>query len=109
MSQSLLHNAFGVRGAYGYESTEQCAGAVKFRLKAREEHFHCPHCQGDTLRSRGSRDREILTLPIGTRRTILSVPVAKLECLSCGRIFTMQPDFAQPYVSYSKRLAVTMQ
>jgi transposase len=101
----LLHNVYGVRGAYGYESMATGEGFVRYTLKAREEYFICPHCQGDTLRSKGSRWREVLTVPVGTRRTILRVPVAKMECCSCGKISNMQPGFAQPFVSYSKRLA----
>lgn len=105
MSQSLLHNVFGVRGGYGYESMETGTGFLRYRLKARPEHFCCPHCRGDTLLSRGSRLREIMTLPIGMRRVILQVPVAKMQCRDCGKISNMQPSFADPYVSYTKKLA----
>jgi transposase len=39
------------------------------------------------------------------KKTILRLPIEKVKCLSCQKIANMQPSFAEPYVSYSKKLA----
>ena len=47
----------------------------------------CPHCQGTSLRNKGSYRRRVRHENVGTRRCVLELEGCKSRCLGCGRYF----------------------
>jgi transposase len=99
MSQSLLYHAFGVREGYKYRRTEYVEGRVEFHLEPKMEKLRCPHCEGDALWRRGSRQRRFKTLPIGAREVVLVVEVPRCQCQGCQKCFEHLPPLPTPIAS----------
>jgi len=100
MSTTLLYRAWGLRG-YRLEATEFIQGATVFRVRAKDEMLCCGHCGGRAVTKAGVVRRQFRTLPIGTRRVWLDVPVQRLWCASCGKTCQVKLAFADERRSYT--------
>src|SRR4051794_41904901 len=84
MSTSLLYHAFGIRG-YEYVRTDYRGGATIFTIRQDPDGCRCSACGSRRVISRGHAERQFLTLPIGSRKTTVALPIPRLECQACGR------------------------
>jgi transposase len=101
MSTSLLYHAFGIRG-YHYSRTEYQGGRVIFTIHQDPQTCRCSACGSRDVRPRGHVERRFRTLPVGSKATIVALPIPRVECPSCGIVRQVEVSFADPRRSYTK-------
>jgi transposase len=101
MSTSLLYHGFGVRG-YEYVRTEYIEGQIRFTLRQPRKSLRCPACGSRAVRPHGTAERQFRTLPIGSRRVFVTLPIPRVCCQECGVTRQVKVDFADPRRSYTK-------
>src|SRR4051812_8272047 len=102
MSTSLLYHAFGIQG-YRYVRTAYVQGQTIFTLGQEPDTCRCSACGSADVVSRGHVERRFRTLPIGSRPTVLVLPVPRVECRACGAVRQVDITFADPRRSYTRR------
>jgi transposase len=100
MSTSLLYHAFGIRG-YHYTRTDYQGGQTIFSIHQDLHTCRCSACGSDRVRSRGQVERRFRTVPIGSRATLVALPIPRVECLACGVVRQVKVPFADPRRSYT--------
>ena len=100
MSTSLLYHAFGIRG-YKYARTEYDNGQVIFTIYQEPQTRRCSCCGSNQVISRGRVDRCFRSLPIGSRTTLVTFAVPRVECQACGLVRQVDISFADPRRSYT--------
>ena len=101
MSTSLLYHAFGIRG-YSYTRTDYQDGQTIFTIRQEPETCRCSACGSSRVQSRGQVPRRFRTVPIGSRTTLVVLPIPRVECLACGVVRQVKIPFADPRRSYTK-------
>jgi transposase len=101
MSTSLLYHAFGIRG-YEYVRTEYQGGKVVFTIHQVPKTFRCEACGSRDVRPRGRVERRFQSLPIGSRSTVVVLPIPRVACQACGVVRQVKLDFADPRRTYTK-------
>src|SRR4051812_17862140 len=101
MSTSLLYHAFGIRG-YHYTRTDYRDGATIFTIRQGPEDRRCSACGSPRVRSRGRVERRFRTLPVGSRATVVVLPIPRVECRACGVVRQVKVPFADPRRSYTR-------
>ena len=104
MSTSLLYHGFGVRG-YQYVSTDYVEGEIWFGIEQPREGLRCPLCDSAEVSRRGEAWRTFRTLPIGSKRVTLTLPVARVECAVCDVVRQVAIPFADSRRTYTKSFA----
>jgi transposase len=104
MSTSLLYHGFGVRG-YQYVSTDYVGGEIWFGIEQPREGLRCPLCDSPEVSRRGEAWRTFRTLPIGSKRVTLTLPVARVECAVCDVVRQVAIPFADSRRTYTKSFA----
>ena len=104
MSTSLLYHGFGVRG-YQYVSTDYVGGEIWFGIEQPREGLRCPLCDSAEVSRRGEAWRTFRTLPIGSKRVRLTLPVARVECAVCDVVRQVTIPFADSRRTYTKSFA----
>jgi transposase len=102
MSTSLLYHAFGIKG-YRYVRTDYAQGQTAFTLGREPDTCRCSACGSADVVSRGHVERRFRCLPIGSRPTLLVLPIPRVECRACGVVRQVDVSFADPRRSYTKR------
>jgi transposase len=97
----LLYHAFGIRG-YQYTRTDYHDGQVIFSIHQQPQTCRCPACGSREVKSRGHVERRFRTVPIGTRATIVVLPIPRVECPACGVVRQVEVSFADPRRTYTK-------
>src|SRR4051812_12096843 len=100
MSTSLLYHAFGIRG-YHYSRTDYQGGQTIFTIHQDLQTCRCSACGSNQVRSRGQVERRFRTVPIGSRITLVALPIPRVECLGCGVVRQVKVPFADPRRSYT--------
>src|SRR6478609_7225906 len=100
MSTSLLYHAFGVRG-YEYIRTDYQGGQTIFTIHQPPETCRCSACGSPQVHSRGTVERRFRTVPIGSRSTLVALPIPRVECQACGVVRQVEIPFADPRRSYT--------
>ena len=100
MSTSLLYHAFGIRG-YHYTRTDYQGGQTIFSIHQDLHTCRCSACGSNRVRSRGQVERRFRTVPIGSRATLVALPIPRVECLACGVVRQVKVPFADPRRSYT--------
>jgi transposase len=95
MSTSLLSHAFGIRG-YHYTRTEYQGGQVIFTIHQEPQTCRCSACGSRDLKPRGHVERRFRSLPIGTKTTLVVLPIPRVECPNCGVVRQVDVSFADP-------------
>src|SRR4051794_6056416 len=95
MSTSLLYHAFGIRG-YQYTRTDYQGGQTIFTIHQDLHTCRCSACGSNRVRSRGQVERRFRTVPIGSRATLVVLPIPRVECLACGAVRQVKVPFADP-------------
>jgi transposase len=101
MSTSLLYHAFAIRG-YEYVRTEYQGGNVVFTIQQAPKTFRCEACGSRDVRPRGRVERRFQSLPIGSRSTVVVLPIPRVACRTCGVIRQVKLEFADPRRTYTK-------
>jgi transposase len=101
MSTSLLYHAFGVRG-YRYVRTEYQGGRTTFTIRQEAATVRCPACGARDVRPKGHVERHFRSLPIGSRETIVALPIPRVRCDACGLVRQVAVPFADPRRSYTR-------
>ena len=101
MSTSLLYNAFGIRG-YDYVRTEYWQGGVYFTIRQRRADWRCSVCGERAVLPHGQVERRFKTVPIGTKRVTIVLPIQRVACRGCGRVRQVEIGFADPRRSYTR-------
>ncbi len=101
MSTSLLYHAFGIRG-YDYVRTDYEGGEVIFTIRQDPDDCRCSACGSREVTSRGHAERQFVSLPIGSRKTSVILPIPRVECRACGLVRQVEVPFAEPRRSYTK-------
>ena len=104
MSTSLLYHGFGVRG-YRYVRTDYVEGEVWFSIEQLREALRCPLCDSPEVIRRGEEWRTFRLPPIGSKRVLITLPVAKVECPTCEVVRQVSIAFADPRRTYTKSFA----
>jgi transposase len=101
MSTSLLYHAFGIRG-YQYTRTEYQGGQVIFTIHQDPQSCRCPACHSPEVKPRGHVQRRFRTVPIGSKSTIVALPIPRVECPACGVVRQVEIPFADPRRTYTR-------
>jgi transposase len=101
MSTSLLYHAFGLRG-YDYVKTDYQEGGVIFTLRQRPHTYRCSVCNSRNVHPRGHQERTFKAVPIGHKPVSVVLPIARVECPTCGLIRQVPVAFADPRRSYTR-------
>jgi transposase len=101
MSTSLLYHAFAIRG-YEYVRTEYQGGNVVFTIQQPPKTFRCEACGARDVRPRGRVERRFQSLPIGSRSTVVVLPIPRVACQACGVVRQVKLEFADPRRTYTK-------
>ena len=101
MSTSLLYHAFGIRG-YQYTRTDYQDGHVIFSIYQESHTCRCSVCGSPEVKSRGHVERRFRTVPIGSKTTIVALPIPRVECPTCGVVRQVEVSFADPRRTYTK-------
>jgi transposase len=101
MSTSLLYHSFGIRG-YEYIRTDYQGGATIFTIRQDPDDCRCSACGSRDVISRGHAERRFVTLPIGSRKTTVALPIPRVECRACGAVRQVRVPFADTRRSYTK-------
>ena len=101
MSTSLLYHAFGIRG-YDYVRTDYRGGQVIFTIAQDPADCRCSACGSRQVISRGRVERRFQSLPIGSRATIVVLPIPRVACRACGLVRQAEVPFAETRRSYTR-------
>jgi transposase len=101
MSTSLLYHAFSIRG-YEYVRTEYQGGNVVFTIQQAPKTLRCEACGSRDVRPRGRVERRFQSLPIGSRPTVVVLPIPRVVCQACGVVRQVKLEFADPRRTYTK-------
>lgn len=104
MSTSLLYHGFGVRG-YRYVRTDYVEGQVLFTIEQPREALRCPVCDSAAVNRRGEEWRSFQVIPIGRKRVLVTLPVARVGCAVCQVVRQVDVPFADPRRTYTKSFA----
>ena len=106
MESSFLYHAFGVSRDYQYHATEYKNNAIYLKLKSISlKKVKCPHCGGTHVIKYGVIHRNIHNLPIGSKRTFLTLTIQRYECKDCNKVFQADIPFTHGNVSYTYRFS----
>ena len=66
----------------------------------------CPVCMSENLRNQGSRERMYIDLLKSPEFPFIYIvySLRKFKCRCCGKVFFIQPTFAEPYSRLTNRL-----
>jgi transposase len=101
MSTSLLYHAFGIRG-YHYTRTDYQDGRTTFTIHQAPRTCRCSACGSTAVRPRGTVERSFRAVPIGSRPTVIVLPIPRVDCRACGVVRQVEVPFADPRRSYTK-------
>ena len=85
MNPSYLYHAFGVRHQECTKTEYKGNQSIHY-IQTRKDELCCPECKSRKIIRSGSIYRDIRSVPVGHRETILRMKVQRVECKSCGCI-----------------------
>ena len=101
MSTSLMYHGFGIVG-YHYRRQDFREGAVIFHLEQPRERHRCALCGSDEVWDQGGVERTFRSLPIGCKRTFVTLKVPRVFCFVCGTLRQVKVGFADPKKRYTR-------
>ena len=104
MNPSYLYHAFGVRHQE-CSKTEYKGNQNIHYIQTKSEKLCCPECKSRKIIRSGSISRDIRSVPVGHRETILRMKVQRIECKSCGCIRQEKIHFVTGKRGYTNRFA----
>lgn len=106
MEPSFLYHSFGISRSYQYHATEYKDNAIILKLKSISlKKVKCPHCGGYHIIKYGVIHRKLHNLPIGKKKTFLSLTIQRYLCKDCKKVFQADIPFTHGNVSYTYRFS----
>ena len=106
MESSFLYHAFGGTRDYQYHATEYKDNAIYLKLQSISlKKVKCPHCGGTHVIKYDVIHRNIHNLPIGSKRTFLTLTIQRYECKDCDKVFQTDFPFTHGNVSDTYRFS----
>lgn len=106
MEPSFLYHSFGISRSYLYHATEYKDNAIILKLKSISlKKVKCPHCGGYHIIKYGVIYRKLHNLPIGKKKTFLSLTIQRYLCKECKKVFQADIPFTHGNVSYTYRFS----
>lgn len=106
MEPSFLYHSFGISRSYQYHATEYKDNAIILKLKSISlKKVKCPHCGGYHIIKYGIIHRKLHNLPIGKKKTFLSLTIQRYLCKDCKKVFQADIPFTHGNVSYTYRFS----
>lgn len=106
MEPSFLYHSFGISRSYQYHATEYKDNAIILKLKSISlKKIKCPHCGGYHIIKYGVIHRKLHNLPIGKKKTFLSLTIQRYLCKDCKKVFQADIPFTHGNVSYTYRFS----
>jgi transposase len=96
-----LYHAFGIRG-YQYVRTEYRDGRVVFTIRQEPDTCRCSSWGSGQVISRGRVERRFRSLPIGSRATVVVLPIPRVKCRACGVVRQAEVPFAEARRTYTR-------
>lgn len=104
MNSNFLIKVYGVNG-YRVTGIKYKVNETIIKIERKHIKICCSRCGNIGVSSTGSRIRDILGVPSGRRKTVLSVRVRRFKCRRCGHVFQESVPFAKGNRHYSRRFA----
>ena len=104
MDTSFLYHVFGLIGLK-CTRTEYKGNALVLNVEYSKRKIKCPCCGKHTLVKNGYRYRNIVTLPVGMKPTVLHMKVQRYKCKECGYDQQENISFTTGGRSYTHRFA----
>jgi transposase len=95
MSSTLLYQALGLRD-YHVERTTRDNGTLTLHLEQDAKHDRCSACHSANVIRRGSVERTLRTVPLGSTPVDFRLPVPRLGCRDCGLVRQAALRLAKP-------------
>lgn len=96
MNEQQLGELFGIKAGYKVVKTEDTGAEVRLHLDVEESLLVCSKCASKNIIRKGSRHRNLKTVPIGLTPVVLHTEVVKCECLDCHKRFEISPPLPRP-------------
>ena len=104
MSTSFVYHAFGLPG-YDFLSYDFSKGKITIKIRPKNSLLLCPCCRSKHVVKKGTYNRTIRTIPIGSKPVFLEVEIPRIYCLSCFCTRMIDIKFAKSKKRYSKKFA----
>ncbi len=100
MSTSFIYHALGLRDHF-YKNTQFLGGAVIIEVFPKPEAIKCPECHSMAVKKRGTIQRDIRTIPIGSKPVFLRSIVQRVWCPFCNFVRQIKLSFSNKGKSYT--------
>src|ERR1700733_16088092 len=100
MSTSLLYHGWGLRG-YQYVRTTYEQSIIRFSIEQDPSTFCCSACGCRDVMKSGVVRRRFRSLPIGSKRATIELPVQRVWGAGCGKTREAKITFADPRRGYT--------
>ena len=104
MSTSFIYHAFGMHG-YQHFKTIYEKGKIFFYVRKHPGKIRCPQCGSHRIKLKGTRTRQLKTLPVGSKEIILTVEIQRIQCKVCYVVRQIDLGIADAKKSYTRALA----
>ncbi len=101
MSTSFIYHALGLRDHF-YKRTRFFGGTVIIEVFPKPEAIKCPECHSRAVKKRGTIQRDIRTIPIGSKPVLLRSIIQRIWCPFCKFVRQIQLSFSNKGKSYTR-------
>jgi transposase len=101
MSTSFVYHALGLRDQF-YKRTRFLRGAVIIEVFPKPEAIRCPECHSRSVTKRGTIQRDIRTIPIGSKPVLLRAIIQRIWCPFCQFVRQIKLSFSNKGKSYTR-------
>ncbi len=101
MSTSFIYHALGLRDHF-YKRTQFFGGAVIIEVFPKPEAIRCPECHSRSVKKRGTIQRDICTIPIGSKPVLLRAIIQRIWCPVCQFVRQIKLSFSNKGKSYTR-------
>lgn len=99
-----MYHAFGVRFSKCTATDYKDKGIV-LNIQTRDDKLRCPCCKSKNIVRNGFRERNIRSVPIGSKPVTLHVKIQRIICRDCGCDAQEKLHFTTGKQTYTHRLA----
>lgn len=107
MSQSILYQAFGIKGVT-YRSADYIGNAIIFNVETTNHHVNCATCGHRDCIFKGQKVKLLRMPPLGRKQALLSVTMHRLQCKSCDNMWWPQLPFVMGNERCTRYFALTV-
>ena len=104
INTSFMYHAFGVRNMECTSITYK-GRAIFCNIQTRLDKLCCPKCKSRNIVRNGTVERDIRSVPIGSKAIFLHMRVQRIKCRNCGCDCQEKVHFTTGKQTYTHRLA----